>query len=644
MIDARWSNTVRSYVNSITLMQELIVLAGVVLFFVGLALSALAPKVIALLASAGAFVYVYENIRRSTAGTRRPQRRDADVVPHTAELRSAGLDDHDADEDDALERSPQAPEIHQTPEPPTDPKERPARPMISEYQFNIDDFCEIEEETPGKETGARSEFSLIVRKILSVVKEVNFAHTVAFWWVNREKKQLVLENFVSDSAHFTSHRRKELGFDLISQVAHSGQPRIVQYLSASGQLEALGYYQNLEPVSSFVAIPIFFPRGSGVEAKPVAVLSLDFLSDDLFGPESMNILGQFAKTLSSLIKGYTGKYDLLIDSEVLRSIGRIREQMKIDFSLHSIVRSLSEETSRLVPWDYIAAVLFDERRKAWQIQLVLNRMNDGYVAIGQEIDHAGSLVGLVIQSGVAKLLEDTTVLAKPRYYHAERVDSTGSALILPLNSHSRCYGALVVECKDPKSYSESDARVIGKLVESAAMALEIHALNEVVNNYVLMDETTGVATRKYFMERLHQETQRGKDYENEVTVVMFSIDGVQDQLARLGKDGFDFVLRNVGRLVKSFIRSYDLIGRFDFNRFAVLLVNTSSNEAYIWAEKVRKNIASNVINLDQRSFSVTVSIGVCGTLSELSDMELIENAGHVLSKAIEAGGNMVRVY
>jgi len=75
-----------------------------------------------------------------------------------------------------------------------------------------------------------------------------------------------------------------------------------------------------------------------------------------------------------------------------------------------------------------------------------------------------------------------------------------------------------------------------------------------------------------------------------------------------------------------------------------LLVNTSPNEAYVWAEKVRKNIASNVINIDQKSFSVTVSIGVCGTLSAMSDVELVEKAGHVLSKAIEAGGNVVRVY
>jgi diguanylate cyclase (GGDEF)-like protein len=203
---------------------------------------------------------------------------------------------------------------------------------------------------------------------------------------------------------------------------------------------------------------------------------------------------------------------------------------------------------------------------------------------------------------------------------------------------------LVVESKDVKTFTESDVKTIQKLVESASWGLEVLSLTDVVKNFVLVDETTGVATRKYFMERVHEEVQRSNDFENDVTLVMISIDGINDHLGRYGKEGFDFVLQNVGRMTKSSIRPYDLVGRVDFNRFAVLLINTTANDAYLWAEKLRKNIASNIINIEQKSFSITVSVGVCGAVDEISDLELFENAGHVLGKAIEAGGNMVRVY
>jgi diguanylate cyclase (GGDEF)-like protein len=97
-------------------------------------------------------------------------------------------------------------------------------------------------------------------------------------------------------------------------------------------------------------------------------------------------------------------------------------------------------------------------------------------------------------------------------------------------------------------------------------------------------------------------------------------------------------------MIKVSIRSYDVIGRFDFNCFVVLLVHTTSNEASLWAEKIRKNVASNIINIDNKSFSVTISVGVAGAVEDASDVELLENVDRVLRKAIEAGGNIARVY
>jgi diguanylate cyclase (GGDEF)-like protein len=376
----------------------------------------------------------------------------------------------------------------------------------------------------------------------------------------------------------------------------------------------------------------------------VAVLTLDCIDEDAYGPETLSSLGHFTKLISALIRSYTDKYDLLLDSEVLRSISRMREQLKIEFSLHNVVRTLAEETSRLVAWDYVSVVLFDESRKSWVVQFVVNRMNDAYVAPAQEIDPHQSLVGGVIQSGIPRVLDTMGGIELPRFYKAERVDTKGAFLALPILSVSRCYGVLAVESKDTKTYSDPEIKLLQKLVETTAVALEILNLTDVVNNYVMMDETTGVATRSYFVSRVQEEVHRANDFDRDLTLVMLSIDSMNEHLHRYGKDGFEFVLQNIGRMIKSSVRPYDLVGRYDFNRFAVLLVSTAAKEATLWAEKLRKNIASNIINVDQKSFSVTVSIGVCGAVSQTSDIELLENSSQTLKKAVEAGGNIVRVF
>jgi len=100
----------------------------------------------------------------------------------------------------------------------------------------------------------------------------------------------------------------------------------------------------------------------------------------------------------------------------------------------------------------------------------------------------------------------------------------------------------------------------------------------------------------------------------------------------------------LAKAIRSSVRTYDLVGRFDAHRFAALLIDTAANEAYIWAEKIRKNLAGLVINLDGKTFSITISVGVCGALEGTKKEELIGNATTVLAKASEAGGNVVRVF
>lgn len=638
MTNARVFDTIRSWVNRMTLAQELIASAGVVAFIAGFVASDPLWRSLALAIAGGSIAYVVVSTRLRAL----PDLESEEAYPITNE--EPELEMLSPDHDDSLSTGDS--ERSNEPDQPAIPSfagmGRPA-PKV-EYEFKLSDFLDVQEDVLLKDMGPKSEFSYLMKKVLTVVKEVTFGHTVALFWINADKQQLVLDSYVTDSESFTNHRRRELGSDLISQVARTGQPRILNTVNSAGQSDLLGYYQTTVPIQSFTAVPIFYPRNTVKPEDPVAVLVIDCLGEDAFGPETMTMLGDYAKLISALIKSYTGKYDLLLDSEVLRSVTRIREQMKMEFSTHTIVRALAEETSRLVAWDYVSVVLFDESRKTWLIQFVMNRMNDSYVSISQEIDPNNSAVASVIQSGMPKVIDDAAGLALPRYYRAERIESAGAMMILPINSLTRCYGALVIESKDGKTYSESDIKVIQKLVDSASWGLEVSSLTDVVNNYVLIDEATGVATRKYFMERVHEEVQRANDFDADITLVMISIDGVNEHLGRYGKEGFDFVLQNVGRMLRSAIRPYDLVGRVDFNRFAILLVNTTANDAYLWAEKFRKNIASNVMNLEQKSFSVTVSVGVCGAVSDINDLELLENAGHVLSKAVEAGGNIVRVY
>ncbi|MBI5463693.1 MAG: GAF domain-containing protein, partial [Ignavibacteriales bacterium] len=167
--------------------------------------------------------------------------------------------------------------------------------------MNLGEIFGIEDQEQPKESGPKDEFNFLLRKVLGVIKEVNFAFSVALFWINRDKQQLVLENFVTDSQFFTSHRRRELGQDLVSQAALSGEPKLVDEVNASSQNEMLPYYESSEPVKTFVAVPIHLPQQFG-KKEPVAVLTVDCVEEHAYGPETLALLAQFTKLISVLIQ------------------------------------------------------------------------------------------------------------------------------------------------------------------------------------------------------------------------------------------------------------------------------------------------------------------------------------------------------
>ena len=69
-------------------------------------------------------------------------------------------------------------------------------------EFEIADFFDLESDIFRNESEPRSEFNFLLNKLLLAMKEVLFAHSVAFFWANREKQQMVLEAKATESSNF----------------------------------------------------------------------------------------------------------------------------------------------------------------------------------------------------------------------------------------------------------------------------------------------------------------------------------------------------------------------------------------------------------------------------------------------------------
>jgi diguanylate cyclase (GGDEF)-like protein len=512
-------------------------------------------------------------------------------------------------------------------------------------EFQISDFFDVASDLYKGESEPRTEFDFLLNKVLAVIKDVLFAHTAAFFWANNEKQQMVCEAKVSDSANFMSARRFPMQHDIVSKIAQQSKPEIISRVNPVSEHELLPYYNDPEYIKSFVGVPVFFQNPLDKNKQDtVAVIAIDSKTEEAFGHETLLLLGQFTKLISGLIKSYTDKYDLLLDAELLNSIHRFQEKIRNDLSINTITQTLVDESSKLLKWDFISIVLQDENKQAWLIKKVINRMGEIYIRPDTIVDFNDSTVGKVIKNNNHEIIEDLESSKLARYFVGEKIDGTGSFIAVPVSSINKCYGALCVESKDKYNFSKQDVEVLYRLSENAASALEICYMNDIIKEYVIIDELTGVYSKKFWLEKFSDELVRADDFGEDLSLLLLSVDNSPELLLRYGHEGISKMLATLSKVIRSSVRPYDLLGRLENNRFGIVLVRTPANEAYLWAEKVRKTIAGVVIDVDGKSFSVTLSLGVCGATESITREELIKNTSLVLQKAIDNSGNTVRVF
>jgi diguanylate cyclase (GGDEF)-like protein len=519
----------------------------------------------------------------------------------------------------------------------------PPEKETKERELALPDFFEFEDDQQSAGAEPKQEFHALLDKILIVLKETLFAHTVAFFWANREKRQMVVEAWVTDSPAFMRERRYAFGQDLVSQVADEGKPQLIGRVTTQAQAELVRYYEVPDPVQSVLAVPVFFRTGeAGVQ--PVGVIAADSKAEDAFGNETLATTGRFTKMVSALIKSYTDKYDLLLEAELLDAFRRLQDRAKSDPSEENLLKSLEDELRLLVSWEHLTLTMYAEESHGWVVQRVAEKVPGTYVNSGRTIHEGESIVGSVIRSNTLELVSDLSTNTRPRFFAGEPAVAAGTFLCVPISSLNRCYGALTLESSRSGSLSGSEVEVVYRLVEYAAALLEVLYMNTVAREQVPVDSATGALAARHFLRRVEEEVRRAQDFEVDLSLVSLAVDHMTDHAARYGNGAEEAILAELVRVMRPHLRQYDCVGRGKGGGLGMLLVQTTGTDASVWGEKIRKLIAGHVMTIDGRSFSVTVSMGVCGLVEGMQGKDLVNGSAQVLDNALAGGGNILRVF
>lgn len=157
------------------------------------------------------------------------------------------------------------------------------------------------------------------------------------------------------------------------------------------------------------------------------------------------------------------------------------------------------------------------------------------------------------------------------------------------------------------------------------------------------DPLTQVLNRRALTNRLGIELERARRYEAIMTMLMIDLDHFKLVNDTHGHLVGDDVLREVAAFLKATVRSVDLVARYGGEEFVVVLPETATAGAMIFAERIRQQIAVNPFVPAEGPLSITASVGVAVYPGEGIDTveDLFARADDALYRAKAQGRNRV---
>ena len=155
------------------------------------------------------------------------------------------------------------------------------------------------------------------------------------------------------------------------------------------------------------------------------------------------------------------------------------------------------------------------------------------------------------------------------------------------------------------------------------------------------DMLTGIRSRRNFFDIAEQYILTAKRENKPLAFVMLDIDFFKKVNDTYGHMCGDEVLKNLTKIVSANLRKSDIFGRIGGEEFAIMLNNVDKNGALNVAQKIRKEISNNILELKGIKINITASLGLAMLEHEDTLDSLYNRADKALYTSKQNGRNRV---
>jgi diguanylate cyclase (GGDEF)-like protein len=210
-----------------------------------------------------------------------------------------------------------------------------------------------------------------------------------------------------------------------------------------------------------------------------------------------------------------------------------------------------------------------------------------------------------------------------------------SALTVALRAEGETIGSLAAISRSGSTgFPETTTDALENLARRAGPAVWNAMRFVEAREQAELDSLTGLHNRRVFYEFLGREIARAHRYERYVSLIVFDLDDFKRINDRIGHLEGDAALVEVAECVRSVVRSTDIPCRVGGDEFAVILPESSRDDAELLADRISIAIRAQKV---EKIGALKISAGVAELRPEDTPADLFNRADHALLRAKNAG-------
>src|SRR5262245_12005795 len=248
---------------------------------------------------------------------------------------------------------------------------------------------------------------------------------------------------------------------------------------------------------------------------------------------------------------------------------------------------------------------------------------EGYALGNVPIGH--KIRSLVVDYGENGELSDSAAIA--------------TALAVPIHGELETVGLLSVFSRLPGPTFENGVPTeIEALALRAGPAIENARRFREARHQADLDALTGLHNRRYFHETLGRETARAQRYNRRLALIVFDLDDFKAINDRIGHLAGDTVLAEVAERVRDVVRHADIACRVGGDEFAVILPESTLNDAEQLYRRIQAAVSSKPIS---HAGQLLLSAGIAELRAHDDPVAFFQRADDALYRAKEGGKGRV---